>query len=247
MVLCARRRQELERVRTDLLKMHSTVPTYPPIIIPLDLNDLEAIPTHVDKILGITGRIDILINNGGVSQRGSVLSTSFEVDLRIMYVNYLGAVVLTKAVLPGMVKKGGGHVVFISSVQGLIAIPERSAYSASKHALQAFADSLRAEVADNKIPVTVVSAGYIKTQLSVNALTGTGESYGQMDASTEQGYSAGFVAEKVVRAVVQKEKEVVVATVAPKVAIFLRHFLPSVYFYIMAKRAKKIAFNKKDV
>lgn len=96
MVLCARRRQELERVRTDLLKMHSTVPTYPPIIVPLDLHDLETIPTHVEKILGITGRIDILINNGGVSNRGSVVSTNIEVDLKIMYINYLGTVMLTK-------------------------------------------------------------------------------------------------------------------------------------------------------
>lgn len=95
-VLCARRRQELERVRTDLLKMHSTVPTYPPVIVPLDLSDLEAIPNHVEKILGITGRIDILINNGGVSQRGAAFSTSFDVDLRIMYINYFGAVALTK-------------------------------------------------------------------------------------------------------------------------------------------------------
>lgn len=95
-VLCARRRQELERVRTDLLKMHSTVPTYPPIIIPLDLNELDTIPNHVEKILGITGRIDILINNGGISQRGTVLSTNLDVDVKIMYVNYLGAVALTK-------------------------------------------------------------------------------------------------------------------------------------------------------
>lgn len=76
--------------------MHSTVPTYPPIIVPLDLNELETIPNHVEKILGITGRIDILINNGGVSQRGSAISTSFDVDLRIMYINYLGTVALTK-------------------------------------------------------------------------------------------------------------------------------------------------------
>lgn len=88
-------------MRTDLLKMHSTVPTYPPIIIPLDLNDLETISNHVKKILGITGHIDILVNNGGISQRGSAVSTSYEVDLKIMYVNYLGAVVLTKGILEG--------------------------------------------------------------------------------------------------------------------------------------------------
>lgn len=145
-----------------------------------------------------------------------------------------------------MIKKGEGHIVFISSVQGLIAIPERSAYSASKHALQAFADSLRAEVAGSNVQVSVVSPGYVKTQLSVNALTGSGTNYGQTDPNTEQGYSASFVAEKIVRAVVQKEKEVVIATALPRIAIFIRHFFPGLYFYIMAKRAKKVGFNKKD-
>lgn len=95
-VLCARRRQELERVRTDLLKTHPTVPTYPPIIIPLDLGDLDSLSGHVNKILGITGHIDVLINNGGISQRGSVLTSNTDVDIKIIYVNYLGAVVLTK-------------------------------------------------------------------------------------------------------------------------------------------------------
>lgn len=145
-----------------------------------------------------------------------------------------------------MVQKREGHIVFVSSVQGLIAIPERSAYSASKHALQAFADSLRAEIAAYDVQVTVVSPGYVKTQLSVNALTENGTNYGQTDPSTEQGYPADFVAEKIVKAVVQKEKEVVIATMLPRIAIFLRHYLPGVYFYIMAKRAKKIVFNKKD-
>lgn len=143
-----------------------------------------------------------------------------------------------------MIKKGDGHVVFVSSVQGLIAIPERSAYSASKHALQAFADSLRAELANKNILVTVISPGYVKTELSINALTETGAHYGRTDPNTEQGYSAEFVAQKIVKAVVQKEKEIVIATALPKVAIFLRHFLPGLYFYIMAKRARKLAFKQ---
>lgn len=96
MVLCSRRRQELERVREDLLKLHSTIPTYPPIIIPLDLSDVNTLATHVDKILKITNHIDILINNGGISNRGNILNTSTDVDIKVMYVNYFGTVTLTK-------------------------------------------------------------------------------------------------------------------------------------------------------
>lgn len=138
-----------------------------------------------------------------------------------------------------MTKRNSGHVVFVSSIQGLIAIPERSAYSASKHALQAFADSLRAEVACHNVLVTVVSPGYIKTQLSVNALTGSGNAHGQMDSATEKGYTPELVAEKISKAVVEKKKEVVISTIVPKLAIYLRKFFPSLYFFIMARRFKK--------
>ncbi|KAJ8969354.1 hypothetical protein NQ317_016139 [Molorchus minor] len=138
------RRQELDRVN-DLLHTHCTVQTHPPIIIPLDLSDLESLPGHIEKIISITGHIDILINNGGVSHRGTVISTTLDVDVKIMQINYFGSVTLTKAVLPSMIKRRKGHIIFTSSVQGLVALPERSAYSASKHALQAFSDSLRAK------------------------------------------------------------------------------------------------------
>lgn len=138
-----------------------------------------------------------------------------------------------------MVKRKEGHIVFISSVQGLVALPERSAYSASKHALQAFSDSLRAEVSAYNVFVTVVSPGYIKTNLSLNALTGSGASYGQMDQTTTNGYSPEYVAKKIVKAVAEKKKEIVISTLLPKLAIFLRKYLPFLYFFVMVKRAKK--------
>lgn len=78
-----------------------------------------------------------------------------------------------------MIKRNEGHIVCVSSVQGKFAIPFRSSYTASKHALQAFSDSLRAEVAQHNIKVLVVSPGYINTALSLNALTGTGKTYGR--------------------------------------------------------------------
>lgn len=79
-----------------------------------------------------------------------------------------------------MVRNRSGHIVFVSSVQGLIAIPDRSAYAASKHALQAFGDCLRAELSQYKLNVTVVSPGYVKTNLSINALTASGTNHGRM-------------------------------------------------------------------
>ncbi|XP_017786304.1 PREDICTED: dehydrogenase/reductase SDR family protein 7-like [Nicrophorus vespilloides] len=238
-VLCARRRQELDRVRMDLLKMHPTVPTLHPIIVPLDLGNLDQLPSNVDKIIALTGHIDILINNGGISNRGSACDTKLSVDMELMKINYFGTITLTKAVLPSMVKRNQGHIVSISSVQGLIAIPERSSYSASKHALQAFSDSLRAEVNKHNIHMTVVSPGYIKTQLSLNALTGTGAKHGQLDKNTEQGYTPEFVANKILNSVVQGKKEVVIASFIARIGIFLRKYFPTIYFLVMAHRANK--------
>lgn len=143
---------------------------------------------------------------------------------------------LISAVLPQMVKQKQGHIVFISSVQGLIAIPERSAYSASKHALQAFGDSLRAELSSSNISVTTISPGYIKTNLSLNAYTGSGDAYGKMDSNTEKGFLPEYVAKKIVAAIVGKNKEEVIAQFVPKVAIALRKFFPSLYFLVMAWR-----------
>lgn len=238
-VLCARRRQELERVRSDLLHTHCKDTTHPPIIIPLNLNNFDQLKECVEKILTITSRIDILINCGGISHRGTVCDTTLDVYQRIMSVNYIGTLALTKAVLSDMVRKKSGHIVFISSVQGLVALPERSAYSASKHALQAFADSLRAEIASKDISVTVISPGYIKTSLSLNALTSNGDPHGIMDVTTESGYSPEYAAKKIVTAVVQKKKEIILSSLLPRLAVFIRKYLPFLYFYIMNKRAQK--------
>ncbi|KAK9870495.1 hypothetical protein WA026_008052 [Henosepilachna vigintioctopunctata] len=238
-VLCARRRQELDRVRTELLSLPCSRPSHPPIIMPLDLSDINSLPTVVHKILTITGQIDILVNNGGISNRGSIVDTKPDVDIKVMLVNYFGSIALTKAVLPSLIKRKNGSIVFISSIQGLIALPDRSSYCASKHALQAFADSLRAEVSSYNIAVTIISPGYVKTKLSLNALTETGEKHGVMDTNTANGYDPQYVSERILKAVVQKEKEVVIAGILPKIAISLRKYFPSMYFYIMTLRAKK--------
>lgn len=237
-VLAARREDELQRVKNALLTTHNTKVTHPPVVLPLDLSDLNALPEKIAKVLEIFDRIDILINNGGISYRGNVLTTSVDVDIKLMLVNYFGQVALTKAVLPSMIEKQSGHIVAVSSVQGKIAIPYRSAYAASKHALQAFCDTLRSEVASHNINVTVVSPGYIRTKLSLNALTGSGQTYGVMDATTESGLPADKVAEDILHAVAAEKKELVMCPLLPRIAILLRTLYPDVYFWLMKKRAK---------
>ncbi|KAK7794188.1 hypothetical protein R5R35_000483 [Gryllus longicercus] len=240
-ILAARREKELERVKESLMVSHATGTTHPPVVLPLDVSDINNIPQYVTKALAIHGHIDILVNNAGMSYRGTVLNTNIDVDIKLMLINYFGQVALTKALLPSMVERSCGHIVAVSSVQGLMAIPFRSAYAASKHALQAFCDTVRSEVADHDVQVTVVSPGYIRTSLSLNALTGDGKTYGMMDASTAGGYSPEYVADQVVQAVVDKKAELVLAPFAPRVAIFLRCLVPRLYFWIMQKRARSEA------
>lgn len=238
-ILAARRKHELERVKQELLAKCLSSSTLEPIVMELDLANMEQIEPFVQKVLDECGKIDILINNGGVSHRGSILHTKIMVDKQIMTINYFGSVALTKAVLPKMVELKSGHIVFVSSVQGLIAIPDRSAYAASKYAMQAFADSLRAEMHQYNIDVTVFSPGYIKTAISLNALTGSGDAHGVMDSSTEAGFTPEYTARKFLDAIVNKNKELVLSQFQPRLAIFLRHAAPCLYFWIMARRARK--------
>lgn len=238
-VLAARRKSELERVKEDLLSKKVSLSTEEPIVAELDLSELEQLETFINNIYDICGKIDILINNGGISHRGSILYTKLDVYKKIMFTNYFGSVGLTKAVLPKMVENKSGHIVFVSSVQGLIALPDRSAYAASKHAMQAFGDSLRSEMCQHNINVSVVSPGYVKTAVSLNALTASGENHGVMDKSTAAGFTAEYIATKILDMVVNKENELVISQFLPNCAIFLRHSFPSIYFWVMSRRANK--------
>lgn len=246
-VLCARRESELERVKNDLMTKYPNNPTYPPVIVPLDLSVLNTLQEAVRKILDIFGHIDILINNGGISVRADIISTAMDVDIKVMLVNYFGSVAMTKAVLPSMLKRKSGRIVFVSSVQGKFALPYRSAYSASKHATQAFSDSLRAEVANNGIKVTCISPGYINTSLSLNALTATGEAYGVMDDTTAKGASPDNMAKNIVRSILRDEKDVVFAQLEARFGYYVRFLCPTLYFKIMERRALKFVLkDKKD-
>ncbi|XP_041063268.1 dehydrogenase/reductase SDR family member 7B isoform X2 [Carcharodon carcharias] len=240
LILCGRNKQKLEELVKELTVMvNDKKKTHTPHVVTFDLADLDTVRSSAEEILNCFGQVDVLINNAGISYRGNILDTAIGVDKDVMNTNYFGPVALTKAILPYMVQRRSGHVVVISSVQGKIAIPFRSAYAASKHATQAFFDCLRAEVEQYEVKVTIVSPGYIRTNLSLNAVTGNGSKYGVMDKSTAEGYEPRVVAEAVLTAVCRRKKDVLLAGLLPTVAVYMRTLIPSLFFPIMAARAKK--------
>ncbi|XP_057717572.1 dehydrogenase/reductase SDR family member 7B isoform X2 [Corythoichthys intestinalis] len=241
LVLCGRDAGRLQRVVEELNanardgKQQTCVPS----TVIFDLSDVASMEKAAQDILKCYRRVDVLINNAGISYRGNILDTHLSVQRDVMETNYFGPVALTQALLPAMVRQRSGHIVVISSVQGKIAIPYRSAYAASKHATQAYFDCLRAEVERYGIPVTVISPGYIRTNLSVNAVTGDGTKYGFVDRTTATGRDPRDVAHAVLKAVRHKSKDVVLAGPLPTVAIYLRTLWPALFFKLMSSRARK--------
>jgi short-subunit dehydrogenase len=228
LILSARRVNELERVMQGCDAAASVQ------IVPLDLSDHKSIPVIVADVLKEQGKIDVLINNGGLSQRSLALETSLDVDRKLMEVNYLGTVALTKSVLPSMLTHQLGHIVTITSLTGKFGTKLRSGYAASKHALHGFFDSLRAELGETPIKITLVCPGFIRTEISKNAVVGDGSAQGTMDAATEKGMAPDVLASKILRAI-EAEREEVNFGGKEVLAVYLKRFFPSYLSRLMRK------------
>ena len=232
LILSARNEQELNRVAAGCAEAGATSV----IVQPLDLARHETIPGVAESILNRVGKVDILINNGGVSQRALALDTSLEVDKKIMDINFFGTVALTKSVLPNMLTHQLGHIVTITSLTGKFGSPLRSSYAASKHALHGFFDSLRAELGQTPVKVTLICPGFVQTNVSVNALTGDGSRQNKMDEATEKGMSPEVLAQKILRAI-ETGKEEIYTGGKEVLAVYLKRFFPG-YFSKLIKKAK---------
>ncbi|XP_046895103.1 dehydrogenase/reductase SDR family member 7B [Hypomesus transpacificus] len=241
LILCGRDEARLQKVAQELTAKAADSPrqTYPPRTVTFNLSSTEEVSRAGEEILKCYDKVDVLINNAGISYRGNILETDISIQRDVMETNYFGPIALTQAILPSMVCQHSGHIVVISSIQGKIAIPYRSAYAASKHATQAYFDCLRAEVDCHNVQVTVVSPGYIRTNLSVNAVTGDGSKYGVLDKTTATGRDPRDVAQVVLKAVCHKTKDVMLAGALPTLAVYIRTMWPSLFFKLMASRAGK--------
>ena len=227
-IISARRETELERVKNSCKNPQNI------IIETIDLEDHNSLNQKAKLVLEKVDKIDILINNGGISQRSLAKDTILNIDKKIMNINYFGTVALTKSVLPNMLKNKNGHIVVISSISGKIGVPLRSAYAASKHALHGFFDTLRAESWKENINVSIICPGFIRTNVSMNALTADGTAQNTMDDATNKGIEPAVLAEKIINAIDKNKEEIVIAG-KEGLGIYLKRFLPGVLSNIMKK------------
>ncbi len=228
LILSSRRLEELARVRDNC---HGTDKDI--VLLPLDLADIEDLPRRAEQALAAFGRIDILVNNGGIGQRARAMETCIRVDEMIMRVNYLGQIALTKAVLPAMVERKAGHIVVISSVVGKIGAPMRSAYAASKHALHGFFDSLRLEIWQDQIKITLVCPGTVRTELRANALDGQGVPRGKMALAHENAISAEACAATILEAIAQGKEEIYIGR--NRFAVYAARLFPGLVSQVMRR------------
>lgn len=233
-IISARRTEELERVR----QASGSTNVY---VLPLDLVQADTLAAKTEEAIRAFGQVDILVHNGGISQRSWVVETEMDVHRRLMEVDYFSYVALTKAILPHFQARKTGHFVVISSVMGKIGTPMRSAYAAAKHALHGFFDCLRAEVWTDHIQVTIICPGYIRTNVSVNALTAKGEKNGQLGEDIGNGYPADKTADQILAAVRAGKYEVFVGKPVSKerLSILMQRFLPTTLSNLVKKQIPK--------
>jgi short-subunit dehydrogenase len=229
LVISSRRKEALEKVKAECTNSDGRIR-----VLPLDLSKAESIPAKSREAQQAFGPIDILFNNGGISQRSLALETDMKVVRNIMEVNFFGTVALTKAVLPAMLKQQSGHIVVTSSVMGKFGTQMRSAYSASKHALHGWFDSLRQEVRDENIKVTLICPGFVKTNVTLNALQGDGSKFDKMAPGQQNGMSPKQCSRKML-AGIEKGKEEIYIGGKEILGIYLNRLAPRLFRTILKK------------
>jgi short-subunit dehydrogenase len=225
-VLSARREDELKRVEAISGADPDQI-----LILPLDLADHTELASKVEQAVSWTGHIDLLINNGGISQRALVTETNLEVEKKIFDVNYFGTVELSRHMAKHMIARGSGHINVVSSVLGKLSVPGRSTYCSSKHALHGYFNSLRAELHQYGVGVSIVTPGYIKSQVSVNAVTSDGSSHSKMDIQQQKGMDTDKFARNMLKKIAQGRLEFAIG--GPEIyAIYLMRWMQWLTFRV---------------
>ena len=201
LVLVARNEQRLTEVASECEQYGAET-----CVAPADVTEEEACRHVVERAVEVYGSIDVLVNNAGMSMWSTLEETT---DLSIfeylMKLNYLSGVYCTKYALPYL-KEAKGQVVAISSVAGLTGVPTRTGYAASKHAMIGFFESLRIELADSGVTVTIVAPDYVQSQIHQRSFNAQGQTVGVNPANRHTYLTAEGCAEMIVRAMEKRQR-----------------------------------------
>jgi dehydrogenase/reductase SDR family protein 7B len=219
----------LERVKADCADKSVKV-----LCVPFDLSDTSGINELVDRQINEAGRIDYLLNIGGISQRARIDETPLWLDRKIFEINYFGTIAFTKAVLPYMIKPRFGHVLATSSISGRFGFPLRSAYSASKQALHGFFETLYLENKKYNIMSSVIIPGRVRTSISLHALNAEGREHGKLDDGQARGIDPEKAARIIIKGMIRKKHEILVGR-GELIMLHIRRYLPWLFFRIADK------------
>jgi len=233
-ILSGRNVEALENVASSL-KTDS-------LVLPFEVTNYEALAEHVKTAWSWKGRVDVFVNNAGVSQRSLALQTDPKVYTDLINIDLIAPIWLTQLNLTPMVEAGGAHIVAISSIAGRIGAPLRTAYSAAKHGLLGYMDALRAEVeATHNIKVTNILPGSVATDISRNALTKDGSRRGVSDENIDKGDSPIDCANAILQAVKDDVPELIYAGDFERGFAEMRHTDPEKFFEMIAGLGAQIA------
>lgn len=237
LILSGRRVEALEQVAALCSNANQTH------IVPFDVAQADDIEAAVAKVKSLNLPIDMLINNAGISQRSSALETQMDTYRLLFEVDVFGQIALTKAVLPMMIEQGSGHIAIMASVAGKIGVPFRTGYCAVKHAVMGYFDALRTEVEHQGIQVTTITPGYIRTNISKNAVIGDGTAFGKVDGNIAGGMDVDAAAAVMMRGFERGKKEIPVGEGIEMHVLRLKRFMPNFVFKLMNKQYQKAALN----
>ena len=234
-VLSARRQPELERVKQRCIGEGAAESNL--LVLPLDVTELEALPGKVSQVLERFNQIDMLINNAGLSQRSLCKGTELSVYQKLLDVDVMGQIALTKAVLPHMLERRSGHLAVTASVAGKVGAPMRTGYCAAKHAVMGFFDALRAEVEDDGVLVSTITPGFIRTDISRNALSADGSAFGKEDDDIAGGMDVSECAEIIVQGLEKGKREIPVGKGKEMAALWVKRLAPEMLFRLAKKQS----------
>jgi short-subunit dehydrogenase len=225
-VISARNRERLDQATADLRWEGIEV-----LAIQADVSREEDCKNLIEKTIAEKGRIDVLVNNAGISMRAAFKDTDLSVIKTLMDVNFWGTVYCTKYALPWLLETKGS-VVGIISVAGYIGLPGRTGYSASKFAIRGFLDTLRCENLKTGLHVLVAAPGFTATNIRQAALLGNGYPQGTTPRDEGKMMSAGKAAKKIVKATLKRKNELVLTLVEGKLAVLLNRFFPGLVSHL---------------
>ena len=231
-VLAARSEEKLKAIGKEMM-----IAGYEILTVRADVSNEEDCQNLISETINKYKVIDVLINNAGISMRATLEEMDLSVMKKVMDINFFGTVFCTKYALP-FILKSKGSIVGVSSIAGYKGLPARTAYSASKFAMQGFLESLRIENLKKGLHVLIACPGFTASNIRNTALSKDGEVQRESPRDESKMMTAEKVAEYIYKAVINRQNSLVL-TINGKLTVFLNKLIPSVIDRLVYNYLKK--------